>query len=194
MENNITLEAMKSELASLKEKLDRQTIISEEHIRRSMKDKVGRIKTQTAILGIIGVAGIVYCSWVLHMELGLSLALTLFTDIFLAAAIFFSIWSTRKIHPKDMMGENLISAGKEIALMTKRGRMWKKVAFPLLAVWFIWVVVETLNSGLENDMVSGFLIGCGCGLLGGIVCGMLYEKKQTAMINELLRDIDELSK
>ena len=90
MENNITLEAMKSELASLKEKLDRQTIISEEHIRRSMKDKVCMIKTQTAILGIIGVAGIVYCSWILHMELGLSLALTLFTDIFLAAAIFFS--------------------------------------------------------------------------------------------------------
>ena len=194
MENYSELEQMRQEMAELRARLDRQTIISEEHIRRSMCDKVRRIKVQTALLAVLGVAGAAYCLWALHWFMGLSLALSVFTVLFLLGAVIFSFWATRRVRPEDMMGENLISAGKEIALMTKRGQMWKKVAFPLLAVWFIWVVVETLNSGLENDMVSGFLIGCGCGLLGGIVCGMLYEKKQTAMINELLRDIDELSK
>ena len=44
MENYNELEQMRQEMASLKEKLDRQTIISEEHIRRSMCDKVHRMK------------------------------------------------------------------------------------------------------------------------------------------------------
>ena len=72
--------------------------------------------------------------------------------------------------------------------------MWKKIAFPFLAVWFTWVVIETVNAGLDNDMVTGFLGGCGLGLLGGIVCGAIYDRKQTAKIVGLLKQIDELLK
>lgn len=194
MENNNELEQMRQEIISLREKLDHQIIINEEHVRRTMQDKVKNIKLQTAILAAIGIAGTVFCHWAISSYIGLSLALSVTTDIFLIAAVVLSVWSTRKLHPRDMMNENLVKAGKEIAKMKKRGIVWKKIAFPFLAVWFTWVVIETVNAGLDNDMVTGFLGGCGLGLLGGIVCGAIYDRKQTAKIDGLLKQIDELLK
>lgn len=194
MENYNELEQMRQEIASLRERLERQTIISEELIRKSMKDKVYKIKVKATVLSILGVAGIVYCFWVMKDFMGLSLAFAIVTDLFLAAAVVFSLWSTRKIHPRDMMGEDLASAGKEIARMKKLGIRWKKAAYPFLAVWFIWLVIETLNSGNDNEMVLSFLIGCGLGVAGGIICGSIYDKKQSALIDGLLTQIDELTK
>ena len=74
MENYCELEQMRQEMAELRARLDRQTIISEEHIRRSMCDKVHRIKVQTTLLAVLGVAGAAYCLWALHWFMGLSLA------------------------------------------------------------------------------------------------------------------------
>ena len=48
MENYNDLEQMRQEIVSLREKLDRQVIINEEHVRRSMYDKVRNIRFQTA--------------------------------------------------------------------------------------------------------------------------------------------------
>lgn len=194
MENYSEIEEMRREIAVLKDKLARQTIISEEHIRRSMHDKVRKIKTQTVVLAVAGTAGIAFCTWALYCYVHLSLALTIATDLFLTAAIIFSLWSTRKIHPADMMGENLAEAGREIARMKKLGLTWKKFAYPLVAVWFIWVAAECVRHGLDSDLVLGFLVGCGLGLLGGLVCGYIYNKKQTAMVDGLLKQIDELGK
>lgn len=194
MENTNELEQMRHEVAVLKEKLEKQTIINEEHIRRSMKDKVRGIKRQVIILSVIGVAAIAYCYWILYVRIGLSLPLAIFTDLFLAAAVAYSVWSTWRLNPDDMMGEDLTSAGKEIARMKKLGILWKRVAYPFLVVWFAWIVVETVNAGLENEMVFGFLLGCGLGLAGGIVGGMLYDRKQTKIVDGILKQIEELGK
>ena len=194
MENYNDLEQMRQEIVSLREKLDRQVIINEEHVRRSMYDKVRNIRFQTAVLAAIGIVGTVFCHWIFCEYLGLSLILAIATDIFLVAAVVYSILSIRKLHPQDMMNENLIMAGKEIARMKKRGIAWKKVAFPFLAVWFRWVVVEAMNSSLEKETLIGFLTGCGLGLAGGIICGAIHDRKQTAMIDSLLQQMDEFAK
>ena len=120
MENNNELEQMRQEIISLREKLDHQIIINEEHVRRTMQDKVKNIKLQTAILAAIGIAGTVFCHWAISSYIGLSLALSVTTDIFLIAAVVLSVWSTRKLHPRDMMNENLVKAGKEIAKMKEK--------------------------------------------------------------------------
>ena len=66
MENNTLisheLEEMKSQLEMLKEKLDKQTIINETHIRNSMKSKMSDInKTVTGTI-IAGVFALSYCT------------------------------------------------------------------------------------------------------------------------------------
>ena len=194
MENYNELEQMRQEMASLKEKLDRQTIISEEHIRRSMCDKVRRIKTQTVVLSITALAGIALCSWILYGKIGLSLAFTVCNGLFLTAAAAFSVWSVLRLHPADMMGENLVEAGREVARMKRLGRTWKKFAYPFLVVWFVWLVLECRAVGLGSELVQGFLLGCGFGLAGGLVCGFLYDRKQTAVLDGLLKQIDELTR
>ena len=179
MENYCELEQMRQEMAELRARLDRQTIISEEHIRRSMCDKVHRIKVQTTLLAVLGVAGAAYCLWALHWFMGLSLALSVFTVLFLLGAVFFSFWATRRVRPEDIMGENLTQAGREIALMKKRGLQWKKFAYPLVLAWFIWVAAECVIAGLDNELFMGFLLGCGLGLLGAGICTAIRQRCST---------------
>lgn len=186
--------AMRQEMASLRERLDGQMIISEDHIRRSMKDNVMKIKTGVVLLCILATAAMACCYWLFEDSLGLSLVFTIFTLVYLAAAVAFSIWSVSKLKPSDMMGENLSSAGRELALMKKRGNAWKRVAFITVAIWFVWFVIEVVNSGQDSKTVYSSLAGCGFGLLVGLVCGFIYDRRQTAMINGMLRQIDELTK
>ena len=192
MENYSELEQMRQEMAELRARLDRQTIISEEHIRRSMCDKVRRIKVQTALLAVLGVAGAAYCLWALHWFMGLSLALSVFTVLFLLGAVIFSFWATRRVRPEDMMGEDLAKAGREIAMMRKRGLAWKKAAYPVLALWFIWVVIECFSAGMDNELLQGFLLGCGLGMLGALICTAVLDRRQNAMLDGMLKQIDEL--
>lgn len=186
--------AMRQEMASLRERLDGQMIISEDHIRRSMKDNVMKIKTGVVLLCILATAAMAYCYWLFEDSLGLSLVFTIFTLVYLAAAVAFSIWCVSKLKPSDMMGENLSSAGRELALMKKRGNAWKRVALITVAIWFVWLVIEVVNSGQDSKTVYSSLAGCGFGLLVGLVCGFIYDRRQTAMINGMLRQIDELTK
>ena len=115
-----------------------------------------------------------------HGEISL---LLVFTVLFITAAVAFSLWSTRRIHPEDMMGEDLAKAGREIAMMRKRGLAWKKAAYPVLALWFIWVVIECFSAGMDNELLQGFLLGCGLGMLGALICTAVLDRRQNAMLD-----------
>lgn len=192
MDSYTDIERMRREIMLLHEKLEHQTVITEEHIRRSMKDKLSTVKRHTAVLSLAGLLGAAFCYRILHHIVGLSFALGAVTALFLLAAVAFTIFSTWRIRPSDVMGENLALAGKEIIRMKKLKKRWKQFAFPFVVLWFIWVVVETLDAGLDSDLMHGFLSGCGFGLLGGGICGAIHDRQQNAMLDELLRQIDEL--
>lgn len=187
------IEQMRQEIAVLREKLDRQTIISEEHVRRSMKNTVSRFRKRTIVLSVITLAGMFFCFVCLHKWLGFSLALSLSTVLFLMAAVIVNGWMVFRLNPSDMMGNNLASASREIIRIKKTGKMWKKIAFPVVVVWYVWVIVEALNSGLGTYMQSGFLAGCSVGLLGGLIIGLIYDRRQIAEMDGLLKQIDDLT-
>lgn len=187
------IEQMRQEIAVLREKLDRQTIISEEHVRRSMKNTVSRFRKRTIVLSVITLAGMVFCFVCLHKWLGFSLALSLSTVLFLMSAVILNVWMVFRLNPSDMMGDNLASASREIIRIKKTGKMWKKIAFPVVVVWYVWVVVEALNSGLGTYMESGFVAGCSVGLLGGLIIGLIYDRRQIAEMDGLLKQIDDLT-
>lgn len=187
------IEQMRQEIAVLREKLDRQTIISEEHVRRSMKNTVSRFRKRTIVLSVITLAGMVFCFVCLHKWLGFSLALSLSTVLFLMSAVILNVWMVFRLNPSDMMGDNLASASREIIRIKKTGKMWKKIAFPVVVVWYVWVVVEALNSGLGTYMESGFVAGCSIGLLGGLIIGLIYDRRQIAEMDGLLKQIDDLT-
>ena len=67
MENNTLLshelEEMRSQISLLKEKLDKQTIVNEEHIRRSMKTKMSDINRIVSITIVLGVFALLYCTY-----------------------------------------------------------------------------------------------------------------------------------
>ena len=57
------LEEMRAQLGTLKEKLEKQTIINESHIRNSMKSKMSDINRTVTGTIIAGVFALVYCTW-----------------------------------------------------------------------------------------------------------------------------------
>ena len=67
MENiteNAELEQMRAQLNLLKGKLEKETIINEQLIRKAMKEKVSSLNRQTLVLAFIILLAIPYCTWV----------------------------------------------------------------------------------------------------------------------------------
>ena len=89
MENIIysqELEEMRSQVAILKKKLDKQTIISDTHIRNSMISKRADMTRIIAATIFIGMLSMPYCTWIFY-KYGFSLYFIIASDIMLAACI-----------------------------------------------------------------------------------------------------------
>ena len=94
MENNTLvsneLEQMRAQIGALKEKLDKQAIINDQHIRRSMKSRMSDInKTVTATI-FLGVFALVYSTWFFYRQ-GCSIGFTILTGLMLAVCLGLNI-------------------------------------------------------------------------------------------------------
>mgnify|MGYP003501895248 CR=1 FL=1 len=57
------LEEMRSQISILKEKLEKQNIVNEQHIRNSMKSKASDINRIVTVTIVLGVFALVYPAW-----------------------------------------------------------------------------------------------------------------------------------
>ena len=89
MENKIysqELEEMRSQVAILKKKLDKQTIISDSHIRNSMTSTRSDMTRIIAATIFVGALSMPYCTWIFY-KYGFSPYFILASDIMLAVCV-----------------------------------------------------------------------------------------------------------
>lgn len=196
MENNTLisheLEEMRAQLGMLKDKLEKQTIINETHIRNSMKSKMSDInKTVTGTI-IAGVFALCYCTWFFYWQ-DFSLAFVIATFVMLAVCLGITIAQRIILGKMDFSQGNLVETAEKLSKIKKHYQDWYKIAIPMILVWFGWMMYEMLSiHGMESPMAIGFCCGALIGgILGGIL-GMRINRKVARKATEILDQIAEL--
>ena len=188
------LDEMRSQINALKEKLEKQTIVNEEHIRRSMKSKMSDInKTVTATI-ILGVFALVYCTWFFYSQ-SCSLAFVISTAVMLTICLGLTIGQKITLGRMDLSQGNLIDTAQTLSKIKTHYQNWHKIAIPVLVVWFAWLMYEMTNVlGMNSSMAIGFCCGAAVGGIIGGVIGFRINRKIVRKACEILEQIEELQK
>ena len=193
MEKDINIEEfemMKKQLEVLKDKLDKETIINEQLMRKTMKDNVSKLHKDAIIIAFVALFGIPYCTWVfsfMHMS-------TLFigvTDVFFVIAIIYTYITHKGLKSNDLLNGNLVDVSYKITKMRHLGSLWLRFSIPFMVIWFAWFIFEALKQNVEEarGMVYGGVIG---GVIGAII-GTIKYRKSRKKTQEILFQIKELT-
>lgn len=194
MENNIMsheLEEMRAQISILKEKLEDQRIVNENHIRNSMKSKasdIGGIILGTVIAGCFALP---YCTWFFYSQ-GLSLAFVLVTAVMLTGCLGITIAKQVAFRRIDFSKGNLAETAMKLSNIKRHYQEWYKIAIPMLTVWFAWLMYEMIHRFGTDPKVIGFCCGAiAGGIIGGTI-GFCINRKVVSKATEILAQIDDL--
>ena len=193
MEKDINIEEfemMKKQLEVLKDKLDKETIINEQLMRKTMKDKVSKLHKDAIIVVCAGIFGIPYCTWVFSF-MHMSELFIIVTDIFLTIAIVYTYITHKGLKANDLLNGNLIEVSYKITRIRHLESAWLRFSIPFIICWFAWFMIDLMkqNGDAARGMAYGGIVG---GVVGGIIGTMKYRKSRKKS-QEILLQIKELT-
>ena len=191
MENtDTTLLEMQQQLKQLKEKLDSQKIVNDRLLQKSCSNTVNRLRSKSNLPIVFGIAVILMSAS--FVNLGMSWAFVLFTDVMMLVCIVATILTNQHIPSMD---NDLVTAAEGIRKYKKIHAEWIKFALPVLAVWLGWLIWETVkNVGLTGMPFYSFLAGISVGIALGLILGFKLRREQLNAADELLAQLTELKK
>lgn len=198
MENNTfvsqELEDMRAQIAILKDKLDKQAIVNDTHIRNSMKSKRSEMTRTIGITIFAGVLAIPYCMGV-FCYMGLSPVFIAATGLMLAVCVWLTIKQQLTLKGLDFSQGKLLEVAEKLNKVKVHYHEWIKIALPMIIIWFSWLMYEVItHCGIEEPMTMGFCVGAAIGgVVGGIV-GYRINRKIVRKSTEILEQIDEITR
>ena len=186
------LEEMRSQISILKDKLEKQNIVNENHIRNSMKSK-GNDLNRT-VRGTIGggIFALIYCP-ICFALLGCSLPFIIVTTVILAVCLILTVRQKVELGRMDFSQGNIVEIAESLGRVRKHYVQWTRWAAPLIIVpWYAWCMYEFMKLDKPGGMflLLGATIG---GIIGGIV-GFSINRKVVRKADEILSQIDDLQK
>ena len=197
MENNTLLshelEDMRSQINILKEKLEKQTIVNERHIHRSMNSKMSDLTRTVAITIFAGVFALVYSTWFFWSQ-DLSTLFIVATAIMLTVCLGLTILQQVRLKNLDFSGSNLVETAEQLSKVKKHYSEWKWVALPMIIIWLGWLMYEMIGKMGNEPYVIGFCCGAAVGAIIGGIIGFRINRKVIRKTGEILEQIEELQK
>jgi hypothetical protein len=186
------LNEMRQQMAILKNKLDRQEIVNDHIIRRSMKRNVGNIKRRYYAVIALALLMIPYGYWAFLKLVGFSFAFWVGTSIFMLICAGATYYNCLIVSDANMMHRNLVDAGKKVARAKKFDADWLFFGIPSVILWFGWFVYEIYkmnNGSLDEGLFWGGVVG---GIIGAIAGFRIHFKTQR-QYQEIIDNIEELT-
>lgn len=187
------LEQMRDQIAILRRKLDKETIINERLLRRAMHDKVRGITRDNTAMIIVGTLAIPY-TFIAFGYLGISLWFRIATALLLGVCIVATWWGQRGLHADELLDGDVVSVGKKVMRLKQVNDSWLWYSIPLLVAWLLWFFWEVyqLVGGTPQFKIFAYSMIIGI-ILGGIF-GLLYRSRTKRRIREVLAHIEELTR
>lgn len=197
MENNTLisheLEQMRSQIGILKDKLEKQNIVNEQHIRNSMKSKMSSINRTIAGTIVAGAFALPYCTWFFWSQ-DLSKLFIVATAIMLTVCLGLTILQQVRLKNLDFSGSNLVETAEQLSKVKKHYSEWHWVALPMIIIWLGWLMYEMISKLGNEPYVIGFCCGSAVGAIIGGIIGFRINRKVIRKTGEILEQIEELQR
>ena len=185
------LQEMKEQIALLKSKLEKETIVSDTMLRRILNDKARTLKTMglgKTLACFLAVPLMLWCNWFL----GMSVLFTVVTTVYLSFAFIYTYITHRDINRMDLMNDDLLAVSEKVARLKRRYSSWVLYGIPFVLCWFAWFFYELANAGLPSENVDAALNGMLIGGTIGLIMGVMRYRKVQRVANDLLRHIEDM--
>lgn len=187
--NNSELETMRAQIALLKEKLDKETIVSEKILRDTMRHKARTINTNAWISVGASIFVIIWALAYIPKE-GFSWWFAGATILMMLVCDFFTWKYHKDVNAKTMSGD-LLTVAKVMKQLRDNYKKWLKYSIALISIWFVWLSIEfciQLNDWrLAVVMIIALLVGLA---IGGFI-GLKMHNSVIRNAEEIIQQIED---
>lgn len=195
MTNNIDSKEMlemKEQLSLLIKKLDKETIVNERMIRRSMKEKADRLNQRLIVESLVALIMIPFFICVLPNLSKVSMPFCIFSAGFFAIAILYDFYMYLRFRPQKFIEGNMIEARRDTLNFKKQTLRWTYcIGIPFLVVYIAWFVYEKMQY-YQGEILKIVLVSALIGFLIGGAIGINIFLKTLRATDEILMQIEEL--
>lgn len=187
--NNSELETMRAQIALLKEKLDKETIVSEKILRDTMRHKARTINTN-AWVSVAASIFVIIWSLTTVPSLGFSWWFAGATILMMLVCDFFTWKYHKDVNAKTMNGD-LLTVAKVMKQLRDNYKKWLKYSIAMISVWFVWLSVEYCIQLKDWKLVIIVMIALLVGLAVGGFIGLKMHNAVIRNAEEIIQQIEE---
>ena len=195
MTNNIDSKEMlemKEQLSLLIKKLDKETIVNERMIRRSMKEKADRLNRRLIVEILVCLIMIPFFICVLPNLSKVSMPFCIFSAGFFALGVLYNFYMYLRFRPQKFIEGNMIEARRDTLNFKKQTLRWTYcIGIPFLVVYIAWFVYEKMQY-YQGEILKIVLVSALIGFLIGGAIGINIFVKTLRVTDDILMQIEEL--
>ena len=196
-DHNTEIEQMRAQLESLRQSLDRQEIVNERLIAKSMKSRMSWLKKY-----IIMEACLIPVIAILWLELKMVLGLSWLNYAFLMVMVVIDVYidyliNLHGLSDADYSKSTLIATVSKLMVMKRRRTIQMVAAVPIVIVWVLWTGLEayaslaTATEPMLRAFIFGALIGCAIGGVAGLIFAFYIYRKMQRTNDDVISQINE---
>ena len=185
-------EEMRMQMEMLKSKLDKQEIVNDRILRKSMKKNMNNITRRYTILVVVALLMIPYAYYVFVSMMGYSIGFWIATVVFMLISCGFTVWNGRDLYTGNLMEKNLLEVRQKMALAKKRDNQWMLFGIPMLILWLAYFVYEVYQKGGAEE-VHTLLMASAFGGAVGLILGLTIHFKTQREYQEIIDQIEEMT-
>lgn len=184
------LDEMRQQMAILKDKLEKQTIVDDRLIRRAIKHSVSTINKRYLVISIIALAMIPYGYWAFVKLNGLSIPLWIASCVMMLMVVAFCFFNGRAMRDPHLVDGNLHDTMHRVAAAKKRDSNWLWIGIPMVLAWAAWVGWE-MSQKMNGDQLKYFMPFFIICLVAGVVIGLAVHFKTQRHYRDIIEQIED---
>jgi hypothetical protein len=190
MENNNELEMMRAQVALLKEKLDKEQMVSEKMLRSIIKKTVRKLTRERMLSLVFILIFIPFLIYVLVTEFNMSMVFAFVFGLYMIAAMAYTFYAERGLNNKTVGTDRLVDTGRRLIRLKRLQARWLRISIPISVILLTWMYLEVTP---ELSYSIPFYRGCGFGaVFGGVIAAIIYMKRRREL-KECIRQIEDLT-
>lgn len=189
----MNLDEMRSQIAILKEKVDKQAIVNDKLMHRVINTRTDDIKRKQFVSVVCGLLAIAISPFAFHEHLGLSWLFIIVTDIFMIYCMSMEFYYKRMISDKALMNASILEVAQRMSRFKSGYKRYTMInIFVILPIWLIWLLTEVYLRFSDNmEVFWSYASGLGVGVVIGSIVGLRLFFRIIDNANQVLKEINE---
>ncbi len=180
-------EEMHRQMQTLKEKLDKQEMVSDRLLRKSYRSGLNSLQWQARRQTILGVVAVLMP--VIFPIIGFSTVFFIISEVLMAACLIATVVVNSRL---PRMDQDLVSAARDLTRFKAGYVDWLKYGIVIAIFLLSWLVTETIVRDFSSEMKIAFLAGVSAGAVLGAVFGLKMRNQIIRSAEEIIAQIEEL--